>query len=55
MYGWVVSDATVWKSMKRLGITGYVRKQKNPDAEGSEHNRYANRQPVIVTCLNHTT
>ena len=28
--------------MKRLGIKGYVRKQKNPDTEGSEHNRYAN-------------
>ena len=28
MYGWLVTDVSVWKSMKRLGITGYVRKQK---------------------------
>ncbi len=25
-YGWKVSDLSVWKSMKRLNITGYVRK-----------------------------
>ena len=42
MYGWIVSDISVWKAMKRLGISGYVRKQKNPETEGSEHNRYAN-------------
>ena len=42
MYGWIVSDVSVWKSMKRLGISGYVRKQKSPETEGSEHNRYAN-------------
>ena len=42
MYGWVVSDITVWKSMKRLGISGYVRKQKNPDTEGAEHDKFAN-------------
>ncbi len=42
MYGWIVSDISVWKSIKRLGITGYIRKQKNPETEGSEHNRYAN-------------
>ena len=28
LYGWVVSDFTVWKSMKRIGIKGYVRKLK---------------------------
>ncbi len=28
--------------MKRLEISGYVRKQKSPETEGSEHNRYAN-------------
>ena len=42
MYGWLVTDISVWKSMKRLGISGYVRKQKSPETEGSEHNRYAN-------------
>ena len=42
MYGWIVTDVSVWKSMKRLGISGYVRKQKNPETEGSEHDRYAN-------------
>ena len=42
MYGWVVSDRSVWKSMNRLGITGYVRKQKNPETEGSEHDKFAN-------------
>ena len=42
MYGWVVSDMSVWKSMKRLGISGYVRKQKFPETEGSEHSRYTN-------------
>lgn len=42
MYGWIVSDVAIWKSMKRLGIKGYLRQQKSPDTEGSEHNRYAN-------------
>ncbi len=42
MYGWVISDISVWKAMKRLGISGYVRKQKYPETEGSEHNRYFN-------------
>lgn len=41
-YGWIVSDVSVFKSMKRLGIHGYVRKQKNPVAGGSEHDRFAN-------------
>lgn len=41
-YGWVVSDVSVFKSMKRLGNKGYVRKQKNPATIGAEHNRFAN-------------
>ncbi len=41
-YGWKVSDLSVWKSMKRLNITGYVRKSANPVVPGAEHNRYAN-------------
>ncbi len=42
MYGWIVSDVSVWKSMKRLGIRGYVRKRRNPDVNGFEHNRFSN-------------
>lgn len=42
LYGWIVSDVSVWKSMKRLGIQGYVRKQKYPNTIGAEHNRFAN-------------
>ena len=42
LYGWVVSDVSVWKSMKRIGIKGYVRKQKLPEQEGSEHLRFTN-------------
>ncbi len=42
LYGWVLTDISVYKSMKRLGIKGYVRKQKEPEASGSEHNRYPN-------------
>ena len=42
MYGWIVTDVSVWKSMKRLGITGYMRQQKSPETEGSEHIRYSN-------------
>ena len=41
-YGWVVSDASVLKSMQRLRIKGYVRKQKNPTSTGAEHNRFSN-------------
>ena len=33
-YGWVVTDVSVWKSMKRLGIHGYIRRTKKDD-EGS--------------------
>lgn len=42
MYGWVVSDIAVLKSMQRLGIQGFVRKQRQPDAAGSEHDRFPN-------------
>ena len=42
MYGWIVSDVSVWKSMKRLGITGYIRKQKRPEPTGTEHSRFPN-------------
>jgi len=42
MYGWIVSDISVWRSMRRLGISGYIRKQKSPETIGSEHNRHAN-------------
>ena len=41
-YGWIVSDPTVWKSMKRLGIRGYIRQSKAPTATGLEHSRYSN-------------
>lgn len=41
-YGLSVSDVSVWKSMKRLGITGYIRKQKHSYGIGKEHNRYSN-------------
>lgn len=41
-YGWIVSDPTVWKSMKRLGIQGYTCRRKVPTATDLEHTRYAN-------------
>ena len=41
-YGWVVSDVSVLKSMQRLGIKGFVRKQKRPAVIGNEHNRFSN-------------
>lgn len=41
-YGWVVSDISVWKSMKRLDIKGYVRKQKCSALKGAEHDVYPN-------------
>ena len=41
-HGWIVSDPTVWKSMKRLGIQGYTRRRRVPTATGLEHTRYAN-------------
>ena len=42
-FGWTVSDPTVWKSMKRLGIHGYTRRRKAA-ATGTnlEHIRYSN-------------
>ena len=43
MYGWKVSDVSIWKSMKRLGISGFVRKKKSPAVyEGAEHYRFKN-------------
>ena len=41
-YGWVVSDPTVWKSMKRLQIQGYSRRKPIRVTKGLEHIRYAN-------------
>ena len=42
-FGWLVSDPTVWKSMKRLNIKGYVRQAKNTaSTNGSEHEQYPN-------------
>ena len=43
-YGWVVSDISVFKSMKRLGISGFIRKTKNleQDGSGNEHDRFPN-------------
>ena len=41
-FGWIVSDPTVWKSMKRLGIHGYTRRSNAPNATGLEHSRYPN-------------
>ena len=42
LYGWVVSDVSVLKSMRRLGIKGYVRRQKLPESSGAEHDRFPN-------------
>ncbi len=41
-FGLIVSDPTVWKSMKRLGIQGYTRRRKEIPATGMEHIRYSN-------------
>ena len=41
-FGWSVSDPTVWKSMKRIGIHGYTRHRKSPVASGLEHIRHPN-------------
>ena len=42
-FGWIVSDPTVWKSMRRLGIHGYTRRRKAAAAGSSlEHIRYSN-------------
>ena len=42
LYGWVVSDASVLKSMRRIGIKGYVRKKKLPEQMGAEHLKFTN-------------
>lgn len=42
-FGWKLSDPTIWRSMKRLGIQGYIRKRKLPTSyTGMEHTRYPN-------------
>ena len=42
-FGWSVSDPTVWKSMRRLKIHGYTRRQKTAAAGSNmEHIRYSN-------------
>lgn len=42
-FGWIVSDPSVWKSMKRLNIHGYTRRRKGYDpASGLQHTRYKN-------------
>ena len=41
-FGWIVSDPTVWKSMKRMEIHGYTRRRKSPSTSGLEHIRYSN-------------
>ena len=42
LYGWAISDVSVFKAMQRLGIKGFVRKQKYPTFGGTEHNRFPN-------------
>ena len=42
VYGWIVSDMAVLKSMQRLGIQGFVRRQKQQNTIGSEHDRFPN-------------
>ena len=42
-FGIVLSDPTIYKSMKRLNIKGYVRQRKNTaSGSGAEHVRYPN-------------
>ena len=42
-FGCSVSDPSVWRSMKRLNIHGYVRRRKMPDSgSGREHHRCRN-------------
>lgn len=42
-FGWIVSDPTVWKSMKRLGIHGFTRRRKAAvSGSNLEHIRYPN-------------
>lgn len=40
--GWKVCDLSVWKSMKRLHIKGYVRRRKYSCRPGNEHQIYPN-------------
>ncbi|MDF2840709.1 MAG: transposase of ISErh3 [Clostridia bacterium] len=40
--GWKVCDISVWRSMKRLNIRGYVRRKKYPAHAGAEHKHYPN-------------
>lgn len=40
--GWAVCDISVWRSMQRLHIQGYVRKCKYPSRPGNEHETYPN-------------
>ena len=40
--GWKVCDLSVWESMKRLGVKGYVRRSKYPSRPGNEHKLYPN-------------
>lgn len=40
--GWKVCDLSVWKSMKRLRIKGYVRRRKYLSRPGDEHQIYPN-------------
>jgi len=39
---WVVCDLSVWKSMKRLGIKGYMRKSRYPSSPGNENADFPN-------------
>lgn len=41
-YGIIVSDVSVWKAMKRLRITGYIRRKKVPTPSGEEHKKFPN-------------
>ncbi len=40
--GLIVSDIAILKSMQRLKIKGYVRKQSTPKASGNEHRKFSN-------------
>ena len=40
--GWNVCDVSVWKSMRRLHIHGYIRKNKLPSRPGNEHEIHPN-------------
>lgn len=40
--GWKVCDLSVWKSMRRLGIRGYMRKSRYPSTPGHQHKEIPN-------------